>query len=402
MKLLGIALKISTDFVVLNINVLKNFVKIIIDTAKAVGTLARVLSKDVTWEDVKDSFRTIGDSVKNLGVEFVTDSAEIIRTAVDGFSNFGTEVTEQSETIIASVKQQAQTTSNFVVQHWDQMITGQTDFLGEYLTSLRTQADTEIATNDEVAADAEETNDEIVTDTEETTEELKATWEDYYNNISGATGYFLDNLSEMSKMHTANELATIQLEDRKKRDILKKRLDSGVISQAEYDSKIAELNNKKTAKENEVKKKAFKDNKKFEIANVVMAGANAIMGWWAAAAKLGPIAGPIFAGIMTGITSGMIVAQTAMISKQKFIPAKKTGGMASGLTRINEAGGEMVVLPDRSVVIPNDISRQIAGSSGAQNIINVSFAGAKISNDMDLNKITNYVSRKLARELRTA
>ena len=73
------------------------------------------------------------------------------------------------------------------------------------------------------------------------------------------------------------------------------------------------------------------------------------------------------------------------------------------MTRVNEAGGEIIQLPDQSLVIPHDISRQIASSAGGQGtVINVSFAGAQISDSMDLKKITNHVTREIGKKMRLA
>jgi len=392
LKILATSFKISADFAALNINMLKNFVKILIDAGKAEANFAALLVGAAKWDDVKDSFKELGSSIRELGVEFVTDSATIIDSAIEGFGNFATDVTEQSEIIIASVKQQAQATSNYVVQHWDQMVTGQTDFLGSYMESLKEQV-----------AVTQEANDQIQQDTEDTAEEIEVTWEDYYSNISKGMSYMLSGLKDMEKNHTDEKLRELELANQKEKEAIKSRLDSGEISKEEYDLKMNELDKRAADRENALKKKAFNDNKKFLIANVLMSGASAIMGWWAAAPQLGVIAGPIFAGIMTGLTGAMMIAQTIQIANQKYVPSRQKGGLSSGLTRINEAGGEMVVLPDRSVVIPNDISRQIAGEgSGPKNIIYVSFAGARINDDMDLNKIADKVSKKLGKELRSA
>ena len=103
---------------------------------------------------------------------------------------------------------------------------------------------------------------------------------------------------------------------------------------------------------------------------------------------------------MTAASIALAAAQTAAIAGQTFVPARQQGGMAGGLTRINERGGEIVSLPDGSQVVPADISNQIAANAAPQNIINVSFNGAKISDDMDLQRVTDHVVRQLGKELR--
>jgi len=163
------------------------------------------------------------------------------------------------------------------------------------------------------------------------------------------------------------------------------------------------LDKEALAKENAIKEKAFEADKLNRIAGVAINAASAIMGWWSSASVLGPFAGPAFAGFMTGLTLATAAIQATLIHGQMFVPSKATGGMASGVTRINEQGGEIITLPDNSQVIPADISRQIASNiKGQGTIINVSFEGAKISDEMDLEIITDRVINKLGREMRFA
>lgn len=167
--------------------------------------------------------------------------------------------------------------------------------------------------------------------------------------------------------------------------------------------KIAEQKKKALEEENAQEKKAFDANKANMIAQVWIQYASGVVGAWAQSiAQLGPIGGTIMAAVLTGILTAAAIAETIAISQQQFVPKKAIGGMASGPTMVNEMGGEIITLPDGSQVIPNDISRQIAAQSGKtnNNEINISFAGANISNKMDLEYVTSYVVNALGRKLR--
>lgn len=288
----------------------------------------------------------------------------------------------------------------------------------------------------------------IITDIEQ--DELdrrKQLYKDWFSFISTGTQALVSSLSTINSLATQNELDDLTLKYQTTLGLLKGSLDdelslhtdnyanklalleedfnNGLITQAEYDEQkvileqetsdnkliaqeeydaaLAILNQDKAKAENKLKKDAFETNKKFDIANVWMSAADAIMGYWASTSKLGVPAGPIAAAIMTALTLGFATKQTSLIKKQQFVPSMAGGGRASGVTRVNEDGGEIFNLPDGTIVIPNDISRQIANDSGEQQtIINVNFAGANIANDMDLNKIVDQVSRKLGQQLRTA
>ena len=134
-----------------------------------------------------------------------------------------------------------------------------------------------------------------------------------------------------------------------------------------------------------------------------MSAAQGIMSWWSTAGILGPIAGPIFAGTMTAATLATAGVQASLVSEQQFIPARQFGGMASGVTRVNEAGGEIISLPDGSQVVPNDISQQIAGAAGGGNVTNINFNGnVGFNNKQDMNYLVNQIDRKLGMRARSA
>lgn len=92
--------------------------------------------------------------------------------------------------------------------------------------------------------------------------------------------------------------------------------------------------------------------------------------------------------------------EVAAVNKAKPVPAYAVGGTASGLARINEAGGEIVNLPDGTMVIPNDISRTIAEAAGTTQTISVSFAWAHIDQGVNLDMLAEKVSRKIAAKVR--
>jgi hypothetical protein len=192
--------------------------------------------------------------------------------------------------------------------------------------------------------------------------------------------------------------------EEQRKELEERRATEKAALEKELDDKIAAQKKQNRAKENEREKKIFEANKANKIADIWIQAALGIMGAWAQSiAQLGPIAGSIFAGIMTAAILGVAIAQTVLVSQQKFIPSRQEGGMAAGMTRVNEAGGEIITLPDGSQVIPNDISRQIAADKNGNIInMNISFRGAQISNEMNLKRITDHVSMELGRKLELA
>jgi hypothetical protein len=183
---------------------------------------------------------------------------------------------------------------------------------------------------------------------------------------------------------------------------LNEQLKDKLITQDQYNTEKDKLDEDLRAKETAEKKKQFDSNKAFAIANVWISAATAIMGLFASLSALPMGVGFVLAGIMSGVVTGIAIAQTALIANQQPPAYAQGGTIGNTPIRMNEKGGEIAKLPDGTVIVPHDISKQIAKGVGGQgNNINVSFAGAKIANDMDLQKVTDYVSKQLAYRLRT-
>jgi hypothetical protein len=159
-------------------------------------------------------------------------------------------------------------------------------------------------------------------------------------------------------------------------------------------------------KMNEIAEKQFKMEKANKITGVWMDASSAIAGWWQGAAHFpSVVAGIAMAASMTAATLAMAGAQTALIAKQEFVKPYYGGGkVSSPLQEIGEHGGEIVSLPNNSLVIPNDISRQIAKDSGnvRNQYLSVSFAGANIKDNMSMRKIVKEVAKELGKKMRLA
>ena len=239
----------------------------------------------------------------------------------------------------------------------------------------------------------------------DTAKDMVTTWKDYFNIVK--TGYqsLTTGIYDILGQSYTNQLAQLTNQSEKEKQVLKDKFDHNLITEEEYNKQVAKIDADEKDKENKIKEKQFKAEKFNRISNVIQSASSAIAGWWEVAPKLGPIAGPIFAGAMTAATIGMSGKQIGLISKEEFVPEYEFGGTktGTGLARVNEKGGEIQKLQDGTVIIPNDISKMIATASG-KNIgnINVSFSGANINSDMDLNYVAEQVSRKLARKMRVS
>lgn len=228
----------------------------------------------------------------------------------------------------------------------------------------------------------------------------KVSFEAFTSNLMSAQNAFASSSQKLTEQMARNETAA--LENQYKRDItaLDKKLAAQEITQEEYDAALALLDEQKASRGNEIAKKQFEAKQRAGLSGIAMDAASSIMGWWKAAADMGPL-GIAFGGVMTAFTVATAATQAALVAGEQFVPAYERGGMAAGVSRINESGGEIVNLPDGTMVIPNDISNQIARATGNTNTFNLSFFdGALIEKDVDLNALANKVSAKIASKLK--
>jgi TP901 family phage tail tape measure protein len=237
--------------------------------------------------------------------------------------------------------------------------------------------------------------------------EKEQTFRNHYNATIGIITTAMSVITSVIDTELQNEINAKEAANKKELDDIDKKYKALIEAEEKKGNDTTALEEKyrkeKEAAEkrhndklNVILKQQFDNAQREKRASAVINSATAIMGWWAEAPKLGPIAGPIFAGVQTALSVAQLSAQLAEIDAQQFTP-RKTGGPARGLTRVYEDGGEIINLPSGSFVIPNEMSENLMQS---KNEINVSFAGAYINSELDLDVITNHVSKKLARQLR--
>lgn len=388
----------TTEF----IGFLGDLVTAVTASGETVGNFFSFLTGKKTWDDVKASAGSAKDAFVNLGRGVGESFSKIAETVVGEVQGFTEQGQEYSRTFESSFTLAFDRTKENVIGNWDEMLTGQENFVGQMLENNQNMIDEMNQQNDEGAEETKQALGSILDYFKnQFSTEFSMNWGEMFDLALSTVGSFVDSWSAISSQSFANQNA--ELENWKNEELaeLDERYSEGLITQEQYESERAALEEEALRKENEIKEKQFKTQKALNIANVWIDAAGAILGWWKAAAALGPIAGPIFAGVMTGATVGTATAQTALIAGQEFVPARRFGGMASGATRINEVGGEIVTLPDGSQVIPNDISRQIAGNAGGSEI-NINFYDTRIGDQMDVYQVAEDVSRIIAQKMRTA
>jgi TP901 family phage tail tape measure protein len=379
---------------------LGNMIVAIQASGRTIGTFFDFLKGKASWDEVKEQAASAGEAFKDLAVGVKDNFADLALTIVEEVSSFTTEAESGAREIETSFKASFTNTTNSVKANWDEMITGQADFTGEMLAGNLALVEGIIEGNEEVEEDTEDMFDSLLTSTKEYVREMEFSWEGLYASIGSVTKFGIDSLQALTNQGYTNDKAALENWKAEELAILEDSLAKGLLSEEEFQDKKDALDSATLQKQNELARKNFEIQKKFNIAKVWMDSAGAISGWWSIAPALGPIAGPIFAGTMSGLTIAMAIEQTKLINQQEFVPARREGGLAGGLTRVNEAGGEIITLPDGSQVIPNDISRQIAKGSQAMGGNVFKFYNTTIAKDMDIDRLVNTISRKLSKKMR--
>lgn len=213
------------------------------------------------------------------------------------------------------------------------------DIMGTITKGFQQYADQRSSEIDNEIKKIQSARDEELKRIEEVKKEEMALAEKEANSEFASLDAMYDNLL-ISATEYRNKRRAIENELKKKQDETAKNAEKN----AQKQTANALAQEKKLAKEkNAIQKKQFEANRANQIAQALIAGAQAVvMGF----AQLGPIGGAINAGIQAGITA----AQIAIIANQKFVPALAKGGIADGATlaMIGEAGKEAVLPLERN------------------------------------------------------
>jgi len=268
--------------------------------------------------------------------------------------------------------------------------------LNDQLTMFKTERDEELAHLAFILGEQDRLEQEAAAKQEALLKERQQAFEMYFSAILKVAQTGADLIFGTVNNNIQREINAEQEASNVKLSEIEDRYNKGLITEKQYSEQKQVLEDNANTKMNELLEKQFENQKDQKRAGAVIDAASSIMGWWSQAPSMGPIAGPIFGTVMSGLTAGALIKQLAEIDNQTFTPMRK-GGPASGLIRMNEDGGEMAWLPDGSFVLPHDMSNALANKG---NNIYVSFDGANINNEIDLEYVTEVVANKIGRELR--
>lgn len=169
------------------------------------------------------------------------------------------------------------------------------------------------------------------------------------NQALQAAGQIFNSIAQLSKEATQrrlqDELDAIDKNAESEKAILEGKLEKGVISQKEYETKLAEIDEQTAERKEQANKEAFEKNKRWNILQALMNAALAITQVFATTP-------PPASFIMAAITAATTAAEIAVIASQKYArggelrgPSHAQGGIKGfvGNRHIEAEGGEVII-----------------------------------------------------------
>lgn len=377
---LGAALNIVLRIVKLQIVAYIDLGTAALNLIKTVGTLWEVLIGKKTFADVKASLTGVKESFKELGTNIVDNVKDIVTEGKEQWQQLTDDTRTQSDAFANAWKSGSDAAAGFLKNNYSSIVSGFKEG------------------NEDIKTDTEETISNIVTTTSEGLEKTKTAWDswrqyvtDNLKNIAQKVEFWMgvalenmqfifDGMEQIASQHYTNELSALE-----------NRYKTGLITEEEYNKE-----------KNKIAEKQFKANKAFTIANIWMGLAQSVMGFWQWGAPLGP-PGWAVAGTMSGIATGIAIAQTILAAKQQYVPsyAEGTNFHPGGMAIVGEEGPEILNLPRGARVRTNAETMDYLENSAGKKI-EVNINNPVVREENDINRIANAVSDVLGKRLRFA
>ena len=165
-------------------------------------------------------------------------------------------------------------------------------------------------------------NDKQIQRNKELNSQLKSQALEFTSEISTAV---FDNKAEAISRQSEYEMSQLEVKDQFERDMLKSRLDSGAISQAEYENNLIAQKERFDEKNKKIQREAFERKKRLDTAQALINGALASINLWANNTMPYPAALPFNIATQASIAATTGV-QVGVIQSQQFAD----GGLLQG------------------------------------------------------------------------
>jgi hypothetical protein len=198
--------------------------------------------------------------------------------------------------------------------------------------------------------------------------------QDYLSAIADLYSQFSNTVSMISEARTQQREAEIEGLYAFEKEALENQLAEGLVSREQYENKLLELDQQREQEQQALARQEFETNKKLNIANAIINGAQAVLGTFAgtpggiviksiaaglaaafSAIQIGVISSQQFTaaggGIVPGMGSGMVDTVPAMLAPgETIINAQSSAMYPELLNQVNMAGGGISLKPDLPAV----------------------------------------------------
>lgn len=186
----------------------------------------------------------------------------------------------------------------------------------------------------EIMADAESA---ITTNIKEERQKQFATIEEYGRAVMDMVASFNDLFTSLSDA----ERQRAEENNEAQKEALKKRLDSGLISQKKYDKEVEKADKELAEKKARIAREEAMRERALSLVQIAWSTAEAIMNIWATAS-------PFAAPALTALASAMGAAQIAAVMAAP-VPTARKGGAVAG--RTHENGGVLMELENEERIV---------------------------------------------------
>ena len=211
--------------------------------------------------------------------------------------------------------------------------------------------------------------------------------QDYLSAIADLYSQFSNTVSMISESRTKQREAEIEGLMAFEKEALENQLTEGLISREQYDNKLAELEQQKEQETVALARREFETNKRLNVANAIINGAQAVLSTFAntpggiiiksiaaglaatfSAIQIGVISQEQFTaaggGIVPGMGSGNVDTVPAMLAPgETVINAQSSSMYPELLNSINTAGGGISLKPDLPAVNKTDGEMRVFGDN---------------------------------------
>jgi hypothetical protein len=195
--------------------------------------------------------------------------------------------------------------------------------------------------------------------------------QDYLSAIADLYSQFSNTVSMISEARTQQREAEIEGLYAFEKEALENQLTEGLVSREQYENKLLELDQQREQEQQALAREEFETNKRLNIANAIINGAQAVLSTFA-----GTPGGPIIKSIAAGLAAAFAAVQIGVISSQQFTAAG--GGIVPGM-------GSGMVDSVPSLLAPGETVINAQSSSMYPELLNqVNMAGGGISLKPDL------------------